>query len=100
MGEVEVCRDGGVHHQEYERGVPKGPVRRVGKSDKVGTKTTFKADPQIFQVTKYSYSTLRKRLQELAFLNRGVRITITDGAPTRVENPSSTRTASASLCGT
>ncbi|MEQ8847201.1 DNA gyrase subunit B [Botrimarina sp.] len=77
--EVEVCRDGGVYHQEYERGVPKGPVRRVGKTDKVGTKTTFKADPQIFQVTKYSYSTLQKRLQELAFLNRGVRITITDG---------------------
>lgn len=77
--EVEVCRDGGVHHQEYERGVPKGPVRRVGKTDKIGTKTTFKADPQIFQVTKYTYSTLVKRLQELAFLNKGVRITVTDG---------------------
>lgn len=77
--EVEVCRDGHVYHQEYERGVPKGPVRKVGKTDKRGTKTTFKADPQIFQVTKYSYSTLQKRLQELAFLNRGVRITITDG---------------------
>ena len=77
--EVEVCRDGGVHHQEYERGVPKGPVRRVGKTEKIGTKTTFKADPQIFQVTKYSYATLLKRLQELAFLNRGVRITLTDG---------------------
>ncbi|MEN0111288.1 MAG: DNA gyrase subunit B, partial [Planctomycetota bacterium] len=77
--EVEVCRDGGVHHQEYERGVPKGPIRRVGKTDKVGTKTTFKADPQIFPVTKYSYATLLKRLQELAFLNQGVRITLTDG---------------------
>lgn len=77
--EVEVCRDGGIHHQEYERGIPKGPVRRAGSSDKVGTKTTFKPDPQIFQATKYSYSTLLKRLQELAFLNQGVRITITDG---------------------
>ena len=77
--EVEVCRDGHVHHQEYERGVPKGPVRRVGATEKRGTKTTFKADPQIFQTTKYSYSTLQKRLQELAFLNRGVKITITDG---------------------
>ena len=77
--EVEVYRDGHVHHQEYERGVPKGPVRRVGASDKRGTKTTFKPDPQIFQTTKYSYATLQKRLQELAFLNRGVRITITDG---------------------
>ena len=76
--EVEVCRDGSIHHQEYERGAPKGPVRKAGSSEKVGTKTTFKPDPQIFQVTKYSYSTLLKRLQELAFLNRGVRITLTD----------------------
>ncbi|MEO1496419.1 MAG: DNA gyrase subunit B [Planctomycetota bacterium] len=78
FAEVEVCREGAVHHQEYERGIPKGPVRRAGASDKVGTKTTFKPDPQIFQTTKYSYSTLLKRLQELAFLNKGVRITIAD----------------------
>lgn len=76
--EVEVCRDGHVHHQEYERGVPKGPVRRIGSTDKRGTKTTFKPDPQIFQTTKYNYSTLLKRLQELAFLNKGVKITLTD----------------------
>ena len=84
--EVEVYRDGHVHHQEYERGVPKGPVNRVGKSDKRGTKTTFKSDPQIFQTTKYSYSTLLKRLQELAFLNRGVKITITDGRTNESES--------------
>lgn len=76
--EVEVCREGHVHHQEYERGVPKGPVRRIGVTDKRGTKTTFKPDPKIFQVTKYNYATLLKRLQELAFLNGGVKITITD----------------------
>lgn len=76
--EVEVSRDGHVHHQEYERGVPKGPVRRVGATKQRGTKTTFKPDPQIFQTTKYSYSTLLKRLQELAFLNQGVKITISD----------------------
>ncbi|TWT32276.1 DNA gyrase subunit B [Posidoniimonas corsicana] len=76
--EVEVARDGHIHHQEYERGVPKGPVRRIGASSKRGTKTTFKPDPQIFQTTKYVYATLQKRLQELAFLNKGVRITITD----------------------
>ena len=76
--EVEVCRDGGAYHQEYERGVPKGDVRRVGNSNKRGTKTTFKPDPQIFPVTKYIYTTLVKRLQELAFLNQGVLITITD----------------------
>ncbi len=76
--EVEVCREGHVYHQEYERGVPKGEVRRVGTTDKRGTKTTFKPDPQIFQVTKFVYATLVKRLQELAFLNRGVKIVITD----------------------
>ncbi len=77
--EVEVCRDGHVHHQEYERGIPKSEVRRVGKTEKVGTKTTFKPDPEIFQKsTKYVYSILHRRLQELAFLNRGVKILIED----------------------
>ncbi|MCG8584107.1 MAG: DNA gyrase subunit B [Pirellulales bacterium] len=76
--EVEVYREGHVYQQEYERGVPIGEVRRIGKTDKVGTKTTFKPDPQIFPVTKFTYTTLHKRLQELAFLNRGARITITD----------------------
>ena len=76
--EVEVCRDGHVYHQEYERGEPKSEVRRVGTTDKVGTKTTFKPDPQIFATTKFVYGTLQRRLQELAFLNRGVRITLSD----------------------
>jgi DNA gyrase subunit B len=76
--EVEVYRDGHAYHQEYERGVPKGEVRRIGSTGKKGTKTTFKPDPQIFPVTKYSYGTLVKRLQELAFLNRGVKISLHD----------------------
>ena len=76
--EVEVCRDGHAYQQEYERGVPTGPVTRVGKTSKVGTKTTFKPDAQIFQTTKYDYSTLLKRMQELAFLNSGVRIVYKD----------------------
>ncbi len=76
--EVEVCRDGHVYHQEYERGVPKSEVRRVGTTTKRGTKTTFKPDPQIFPITKFVYATLAKRLQELAFLNQGVKITIAD----------------------
>ncbi len=76
--EVEVCRDGSVYHQEYERGIPKGGVRRVGHTQKRGTKTTFKPDPQIFPLTKFVYATLQKRIQELAFLNRGVKITIAD----------------------
>ena len=76
--EVEVCRDGSVYHQEYERGIPAGEVRRVGQTEKRGTKTTFKPDPQIFQTTKFVYATLVKRIQELAFLNQGVRINIAD----------------------
>ena len=76
--EVEVYRDGMVHQQEYERGVPVGPVNKVGKSDGRGTKTTFKPDAQIFQTTKFEFSILLKRLQELAFLNSGVRIIFKD----------------------
>ena len=76
--EVEVHRDGHVYQQEYERGVAQGPVQRVGATKKVGTKTTFKPDSQIFQTTKFVYDTLYKRLQELAFLNRGVRIIYRD----------------------
>ncbi len=76
--EVEVHRDGQIFQQEYQRGVPTGPVNKVGKSDKIGTKTTFKPDGQIFPTTKFEYNILHKRLQELAFLNSGVRIHFKD----------------------
>jgi DNA gyrase subunit B len=76
--EVEVSRGGYIWQQEYERGVPTGEVRRVGSTTRVGTKTTFKPDPQIFPNTKFEYGTIQKRMQELAFLNRGVRIICRD----------------------
>jgi DNA gyrase subunit B len=76
--EVEVCRDGHVYQQEYERGIPQGEVKRLGATDKVCTKTTFKPDTQIFKTTQYSYDILYKRLQELAFLNRGIKIIYKD----------------------
>jgi len=79
--EVEVRRDGHVYQQEYERGVPSpspGEVKRIGRTNRVGTKTTFKPDPLIFPDTKFKYATLYRRLQELAFLNRGVKITFRD----------------------
>ena len=76
--EVEVRRDGYVFQQEYERGVPVADVRRIGRSDRVGTKTTFKPDPQIFPNTNFQYSVLYRRLQELAFLNQGVKISFRD----------------------
>ncbi|TWT54413.1 DNA gyrase subunit B [Rubripirellula amarantea] len=76
--EVEVSRDGFTWTQEYERGVPTGPVQKGRATKKKGTKTTFKADGQIFDTLKYSYDTLYKRLQELAFLNSGVHIKFLD----------------------
>lgn len=75
---VQVARDGHVYEQEYERGVPTTAVTQLGKTKKVGTKTTFKPDSQIFSTTKFIYDRLYKRLQELAFLNRGVRIKFHD----------------------
>lgn len=76
--EVEVRRGGFVYQQEYERGVPVSEVRRIGSTDLRGTKTTFKPDPAIFPNTTFNYGTLYKRIQELAFLNRGVKIAFFD----------------------
>jgi DNA gyrase subunit B len=76
--EVEVSRDGSTWTQGYERGVPTGPVKQGRPTKKTGTKTTFKADAQIFQQTKYSFDAVYKRLQELAFLNSGVHIRFLD----------------------
>ena len=76
--EVEVRRQGHVYQQEYERGVPTAEVRRIGRSDRVGTKTTFKPDPLIFPNTNFQYNILHRRLQDLAFLNRGIRIIFRD----------------------
>jgi DNA gyrase subunit B len=76
--EVEVSRGGYIWQQEYERGVPTGDARRVGSTSRVGTKTTFKPDPAIFPSSKFEYGMIQKRMQELAFLNRGVRINCRD----------------------
>jgi len=76
--EVEVRRGGHVYQQEYERGVPTSEVRRIGRTDLRGTKTTFKPDPLIFPNTNFQYGILHRRLQELAFLNKGVRIVFHD----------------------
>jgi DNA gyrase subunit B len=78
--EVEVSREGHVWQQEYQRGEPTGPVRKMGTTARTGTKTTFKPDPQIFPQTKFSWDILSRRLRELAFLNSGVRITFADAA--------------------
>ena len=82
-----VFRDGKVYEQEYERGKAMYPVKEVGTTDKRGTVVTFKPDVSIFSTTEYNYDTLAARMRELAFLNKGIRITLTD---LRVENEDGT----------
>ena len=84
--EVEVSREGHVWQQEYQRGEPTGPVRKMGTTTRTGTKTTFKPDPQIFPQTKFSWDVLARRLRELAFLNSGVKISFVDAASGNTEN--------------
>ena len=76
--EVEIKRDGKVYQQSYIRGVPREPLKEVGKSKERGTRVTFKPDGEIFETTEFSFDILSQRLRELAFLNRGVKITIED----------------------
>src|SRR5271156_2551162 len=65
--------------QDYERGIPKGPLTPTGKAGrKHGTKITFKPDPTIMVATKFNFDTLAQRLRELAFLNKGLKINLTD----------------------
>ncbi len=77
--EVQVKRDGHIYRQRYERGIPCAPVTQVGDTEGTGTAVTFMPDPQIFSYTDgFKWDTLAHRLRELAFLNGGVRITLTD----------------------
>lgn len=75
---AEVARDGKVYRQEYERGVPKYDVRVVGRRKSTGTKITFSPDSEIFKKRKFSFEILLERLRELAFLNKDLKITLTD----------------------
>jgi len=79
--EVEVYRDGVIHYQRYERGIPQGEVEERGKTKRNGTKIVFKPDPEIFvdvDDLAFDYDTLTTRMRELAFLNKGLAIQITD----------------------
>lgn len=75
---VTVRRDGKVYQQEYQIGKPLYPVKEIGVSDETGTTVTFKPDDTIFTVTEYKYETIATRLRELSFLNKGIRILLTD----------------------
>ena len=76
--DLEICRDGQVYEQSYERGVPTSKLKATGKTRRTGTKVTFHPDPKIFDTVNYSFDTLSQRLRELAFLNKGLKILLTD----------------------
>jgi len=75
---LEIWRDEKTFEQEYERGIAKAPLKQTGKTTRRGTKITFKPDDQIFDTTIFSFEKLSERLREKAFLNKGIRIFITD----------------------
>lgn len=75
---AEVHRKGKIYVQEYKIGVPQYDVKEVGDTEKNGTMVTFKPDETIFETVVYNYETLASRMRELAFLNKGIRLTITD----------------------
>src|ERR1700736_1414985 len=76
--DLEIWRDGEVWEQSYEKGVPTTKLKSSGKTKKTGTKITFHADQSIFTTINYSFDTLSQRLRELAFLNKGLKITLDD----------------------
>lgn len=78
---VEVYRDKKTYCMEFHRGIPLEDVKETGSADRRGTKVTFWADPEIFETLEYSFELLSKRLRELAFLNKGITITIADERP-------------------
>ena len=80
---VQVYRNGKIYEQEYSRGIPKYSVREAGETDRTGTTVTFLPDTEIFPDTEYKYDILASRLRELAFLNSGIALTLTDY---RIEN--------------
>ncbi len=76
--DLEILRDGQVWEQSYEKGTPTSKLKVTGKTRKTGTKVLFHPDPSIFTVSAFSFETLAQRLRELAFLNKGLKITLED----------------------
>jgi DNA gyrase subunit B len=76
--EVEISRNGNVYHQRYEQGAPVSELKVIGQSEHTGTTVHFKPDKEIFETVEFSFDTLSQRLREQAFLNRGIKIDITD----------------------
>ncbi|MEU6080278.1 DNA topoisomerase (ATP-hydrolyzing) subunit B [Streptomyces sp. NPDC047108] len=82
---VEVCTDGHRWTQDYKLGVPTAPLAKNETVDITGTSVSFWADPDIFETTDYSFETLSRRFQEMAFLNKGLTISLTDERPDHVD---------------
>ena len=83
---VHVRRDGAEYEQSFKRGKPDGDLKKIGVAASTGTTVTFKPDPEMFtETTEYDYEILLKRLREESFLNAGVRITLTDERPQRID---------------
>jgi len=83
---VEVQKDGKIHVQEYERGVPRGPVQVIGETDGHGTTTTFLPDDEIFGTIDYEFATLAQRFREMAYLTAGLQFTFLDERDDREVN--------------
>lgn len=80
---VEVFQDGKIHYQKYHRGRPDDRLAIVGDTDHTGTKVTFMPDSEIFETTEWDYDRLRNRLREVAYLNKGITIILTDNRDSR-----------------
>src|ERR1017187_10157384 len=83
--DMEIWREGFTWEQTYQRGIPDAPLAKRGKTDRKGTRITFTPDPEIFSELVFNYDTLAQRLRELAFLNKGLTITLTDERETKKE---------------
>ncbi|MBV2152815.1 DNA topoisomerase (ATP-hydrolyzing) subunit B [Kitasatospora sp. SUK 42] len=82
---VEIHKDGHIWTQDYKMGAPTAPLAKGAETDRTGTTVTFWADPEIFETTVYSFETLSRRFQEMAFLNKGLSISLTDERPEHVD---------------
>ncbi|MBV2364104.1 DNA topoisomerase (ATP-hydrolyzing) subunit B [Streptomonospora nanhaiensis] len=90
--DVEIRRDGSVWRQSYRMARPTAPLSRDEDTDETGTQTTFWADGSIFETTTYNFETLARRLQEMAFLNKGLSITLRDERPEFIDDAPVVRT--------
>ena len=84
--EVDVYQNGNVYHQDYKRGIPQNALTIVGSTKETGTRVTFLPDPEIFETVDFNYDSLKNRFKEIAFLNKGLTITLIDEREGREKN--------------